>query len=240
MFHKPMVFAFLVCTGGYASAGLPVSVIFDATATANQTMNFAQYVKQVAVLQQQYTQLQQTYTALHGLRNVGNLMNGQLSAQYLPPDLQKAFAALQNGQGGSLAGISGTLNQIIAANQAQSCAQASTHAPTIQACKQAWQTMGMNKYIGQAGYDQTAKNINDLQKFVGAITTSSDPKSLQDLQARIAVEQVKMQNEQMKLQTIAMIQRADEDMARARNAQATQNALMAPMEIRWGPNVGHN
>jgi type IV secretion system protein VirB5 len=240
MFHKPMLIAILISTAGFANAGVPVSVVFDATATVNQMANMAQYVKQVAVLQQQYTQLQQTYKTLNGLRNVGNLMNSDLQAQYLPPDLQQAFNALRNGQGGSLAGISGTLNQIAAMNQAQSCAQSSANPATIRACNQAWQTMSMNKYVGQAGYDQTARNINNLQQFVNSITSTPDPKSLQDLQARIAVEQVKMQNEQMKLQTVAMMQRADEDLARARNAQTTRQAVMAPMEMRWGPNAGRN
>lgn len=236
---KPFVFAALICAAGAASAQNQVNVLFDATASTNQAANIAQYIKQVALLQQQFTQLQQTYTAMNGLRNVGNLMNKDLSAQYLPPDYQAAYTALRNGRGGSLAGISGTLNQIATSNQAQSCAQSSTNAATVRACQQAWQTMAMNKYVGQAGYDQTASNIGKLQQYVGAITTSSDSKSLQDLQARIAVEQVKMQNEQMKLQTIAMMQHADEEMARARNAQTTQQALMAPMEIRWGPNAGH-
>ncbi|MES3022789.1 MAG: type IV secretion system protein [Pseudomonadota bacterium] len=234
MFQKPAVFAILIYTAGFANAGVPVSVVFDATATANQMVNIAEYAKQVALLKQQYTQLQQTYTALNGLRDVGTLMNKDLSAQYLPPDLQKAFTALKNGEGGSLAGISGTLNQIAASNQARSCAESSTNAASIRACNQAWQTLSLNKYVGQAGYDQTANNINKLQQFVGAITSSSDPKSLQDLQARIAVEQVKMQNEQMKLQTVAMMQRADEDLARARNAQTTQQAVLAPMVLRWG------
>lgn len=237
MKKRTIVLAIAVFAAGHARAGFPVSVIFDATATQNQTMNYAQYVKQVMILQQQFTQLQQSYAAMNGLRNVGNLMNSDLTAQYLPPDYQAAYTALKNGQGGSLAGISGTLNQIVAANQAQSCAQTSANAATIRSCNQAWQTMSMNKYVGQAGYDQTARNISQLQQFVGAITSSTDPKSLQDLQARIAVEQVKMQNEQMKLQTVAMMQRADEDLARARNAQTTQRALMAPMEMRWGPNA---
>jgi type IV secretion system protein VirB5 len=239
MFHKPMLIAILLSTAGFASAGVPVTVTFDATATANQAANIAEYAKQVTLLQRQYTQLQQTYKTLNGLRNVGNLMNNDLLAQYLPPDLQVAFTALKNGQGGSLAGISGTLNQIAASNQAQSCAHSSANAATIRACNQAWQTMSMNKYVGQAGYDQTASNINKLQQFVNSITTSSDPKSIQDLQARIAVEQVKMQNEQMKLQTVAMMQRADEDLARARNAQTTQQAVMAPFDLRWGPRAGH-
>jgi type IV secretion system protein VirB5 len=240
MSFKLFTVAILTLATRVASAQYPVSVVFDATASINQTANIAQYAKQVAVLGQQYTQLQQTYSSLNGLRNVGNLMNNALLTQYLPPDLQKAFMALKNGQGGALGGISGSLNQIAASNQAQSCAQTSVNAATIRSCNQAWQTMSMNKFVGQAGYDQTASNIKNLQQFVGAITTSSDPKSLQDLQARIAVEQVKMQNEQMKLQTVAMMQRADEDLARARNAQTTQQALMAPMEMRWGPNAGHN
>lgn len=240
MSNQRFVAAALICAAGFACAAQPVTVLFDATASANQAVNIAQITKQVVLLQQQYAQLQQSYNTLNGLRNVGNLMNSDLLAQYLPADYQKAYTALKNGQGGSLASISGSLNQIAAANQAQSCARSSADPVSIQSCNQAWQTLSMNKYVGQAGYDQTASNISKLQQFVGTITSTSDPKSLQDLQARIAVEQVKMQNEQMKLQTVAMMQRADEDLARARNAQTTQQALMAPMNMRWGANAGNN
>ncbi|WLI87824.1 type IV secretion system protein [Massilia sp. R2A-15] len=240
MIQKSVAFAILMVLAGATRAGTPVTVVYDATASANQVANIAQYAKQVVLLQQQYVQLQQSYHALNGLRNVGLLMNNDLLAQFLPADYQRAYAALKSGQGGSLAGISGTLNQIAAANQAQSCRSASVSAGSVEACNRSWQTLAMNKYVGQAGYDQTAGNIGRLQQFVNAITSSPDPKAMQDLQARIAVEQVKMQNEQMKLQTVAMMQRADEDLARARNAQTTQQALMAPMNLRWGANAANN
>jgi hypothetical protein len=190
MSYKKIVLAALICAAGFARAAQPVTVLFDATASANQAVNIAQITKQVVLLQQQYAQLQQSYNTLNGLRNVGKLMNNDLLAQYLPADYQKAYTALKNGQGGSLAGISGSLNQIAAANQAQSCARSSADPASIRACNQAWQTLSMN--------------------------------------------------EQMKLQTVAMMQRADEDLARARNAQTTQQALMAPMNLRWGANAGNN
>ena len=233
----PLLFG---CAAGTAQAGMPVSVIFDATATTNQAANIAQYVKQVEMLKQQYDQLQQTYNALNGLRNTGNLLNNNLLAQYLPADYQQALAALKSGQAGSLSGISGSLNQIAASNQAQSCSASYSDPASVAKCNQAWQTLAMNKYVGQAGYAQSAANIAQLQQFVGAITTTSDPKALQDLQARIHLQAIKQQEEATKLQTVAMMQKADDDMRRARDAQSTQQAITAPMNMRWGANAANN
>ncbi len=223
-----------------AKAQVPVTITSDVPATIFQNANYAQYVKQVLTLQQQYAQLQQTFNTMNGLRSIGNLMNNDLLAQYLPADYQKAYQALKSGQAGSLSGISGTLNQIAASNQAQTCSSRYTDPAAVAACNQEWQTLSMNKYVGQAGYDQTASNIGKLQQFVNSITSTSDPKALQDLQGRIAVEQVKMQNEQMKLQTVAMMQKADEDLTRAHNSETTQQSLSAPMNTRWGANANNN
>ena len=230
----------LACIFQPAHAGLPVSVVFDATATANQLQNYAQYVQQLAELKNQLTQLKATYDALNGLRNVGNLMSNDLMAQYLPPDYQQAYQALRSGQSGSLSGVSGTLNQIAAQNQSQSCAASNTNPANVASCNQAWQTMAMNQYVGQAGYAQAAANITKLGQFLNAITTAADPKSMMDLQARIQVEQIKMQNEQMKLQTVAMMQKADEAMQRSRDAQLTGQMLSNSTEIRWGANRNRN
>ena len=233
----PLLFGCAVAT---AQAALPVTVDADFTASTNQAVNIVQYVKQVAMLEQQYQQLQQTYNTLNGLRNTGNLLNNNLLAQYLPADYQRALAALKSGQGGSLSGISGSLNQIAASNQAQSCSASYSDPAAVAKCNQVWQTLAMNKYVGQAGYAQSAANIAQLQQFVGAITTTSDPKALQDLQARIHLQAIKQQEEATKLNTIAMMQKADEDMTRARNAQSTQQAITAPMNMRWGANAGNN
>ena len=55
-----------------------------------------------------------------------------------------------------LAGISGTLNQIAASNQAKPCAQTYVDPQAIANCNAQWQALAMNKYVGQAGYDQSA------------------------------------------------------------------------------------
>jgi type IV secretion system protein VirB5 len=224
----------LMCTvalvfTSHAAAQIPVT---DGASIANNILNHAEAIaKSVETINQMKAQLDQAkqlYDQLNGLRNVGGLMNDQLLKQSLPPDYQQAYNLLKSGKSSSLSGISGSLNDITKMYQAQSCAQYGTS--TVQAgCKSAWQDHSMNQYVGESGYQQASQNIQDLQNFVTAIRSSPDSKSLQDLQARISVEQVKIQNENLKLQTISMMQKAQENMRRQNSIDNTVKRLKPGM-----------
>ncbi|HYD60586.1 MAG TPA: P-type DNA transfer protein VirB5 [Noviherbaspirillum sp.] len=211
--------------------GVPVMVTTDATAMANQIVNVSKYIEQINQLKSQLKQSKELFDNLNGLRNVGNLMKDELLKQYLPPEFQKAYQQLKSGKGGSLSGISGTLNEIVKAHQARNCSQYGTQAAQAD-CRATWQNHAMNQYVGEAGYEQAAKNIQNLEAFISKIQSSPDSKSLQDLQARIAVEQVKLQNEHMKLQTIAHMQKAQEDMRRQNSIDNTVK-MLKPGMIRF-------
>lgn len=217
-----LAFALSVNAGTVSAGGIPV---IDVANLANTAANLQEWSKQLTEMKNQLGQLQQTYNSLNGLRNVGSLLNNELLVQYLPRDYQTSLTALLNGTGGDFAGISGTLNNIVAANQVYSCSTLNTDPALINQCKSQWNKLALDKNIGDAGYKQASKNIDNLQSFVSSINTSSDPKSLQDLQARIAVEQVRMQNEQVKLETIKMMVAADEKLQTQKRRDAFQSGL---------------
>lgn len=222
------------CLIGTATAQVPVTdIILNQQTATNQIANIAKYAEQIVQLKAQLDQAKQLYDQLNGLRNVGSLMNNQLLAQYLPPDYQKAFNALKSGQAGSLSGISGTLNQIASQYRTRDCNANNFTPAAIANCKAQQQQAAMNQYVGEQGYQQSAQNIQNLQQFVNSINSSSDAKSLQDLQARIAVEQVKLQNEQVKLQTIAMMQKAQEDFRKQNASENTQQMLQPGTKIHF-------
>lgn len=206
------------------AAGIPV---IDAANLANTAQNLVQWSKQLVEMKNHLDQLKATYDSLNGLRGVGGLLNNELLVQYLPKDYQSSLDALLDGTGGDFAGISGTLNNIVTANQKYTCAALNDTPTLISQCEAQWTKLALDKNIGEMGYKQAAKNIENLQVFINGITTSTDPKSIQDLQARIAVEQVRMQNEQVKLETIKMMAEA----SRKLESQKISDSLKAGMRL---------
>lgn len=207
---KARSIAIALFAAGWASvhAQIPVTVTSDIPGMLNQAETIAKWSEQISAMGRQLEQMRQVYGALQGYRNLGNLMNNDLLHQYLPEDYAASAAALRRG-GGSFAGISGSLNDIVKANQLKTCAELNTNAALRAACTQQWQQLALQKQIGDMGYRKSAENIRNLQVFVGAINSSSDAKAIGEVQARIQVEAVRMQNEQIKLSTIQAMEEAD-------------------------------
>ena len=193
---------------GRANAQIPVTVTSDLPATIHQIETIAKWAEQLSSMSKQLDQMKQVYGTLQGMRNLGSLMNNDLLTQYLPQDYLGAVRNLRSG-GGSFAGISGSLNDIVKANQLRSCAELNSDPQMRSTCTQQWQQLALQKQIGDMGYRKAAENIRNLQTFVGSINASTDQKAISEVQARIQVETVRMQNEQIKLSTIQAMEEAD-------------------------------
>ena len=211
---KQFFLCVVVCTGlAFAATGvhaqIPVTVTSDLPATINQIETIAKWGEQLSSMSKQLDQMKQVYGTLQGMRNLGSLMNNDLLTQYLPQDYVGAVQALKNSGGGSFAGISGSVNDIIRANQLRSCAELNSDPAMRTTCTQQWQQLALQKQIGDMGYRKASDNIRNLQTFVGSINSSTDQKAISEVQARIQVETVRMQNEQIKLSTIQAMEEAD-------------------------------
>lgn len=197
-----------LAVGSGASAQIPVTVTSDIPATLHQIETILQWKNQLQSMQQQLTQMRQVYSTLQGVRNLGSLLNNDLLMQFLPQDYVNAARSLRNGRG-SFAGISGALSDIVRANQLRSCAELNSDPEMRARCTQQWQQLALQKQIGDMGYRKAAENISNLQVYVGAINSSMDQKAVSEIQARIQVETVRMQNEQIKLSMIQAMEEAD-------------------------------
>ena len=207
--HKLLGAAICLGIAGGAGAQIPVTVTSDIPATMNQIETIMKWTEQLRSMSDQLDQMRQVYGTLQGMRNLGSLMNNDLLTQYLPQDYVGAVNALKNGGGGSFAGISGSLNDIVRANQLRSCAELNSDPAMRTSCNQQWRQLALQKQIGDLGYRKAAENIRKLQTFVGSINASTDVKAINEVQARIQVETVRMQNEQIKLSTIQAMEEAD-------------------------------
>lgn len=224
--RKKITALFLTATlasSGIANAtGIPV---FDGANQASQIQNLLQWGKQLIEMKNQLDQMKAQYDSLNGTRGIANLLKNDLINQYLPEDYQAALDALLNDGSGDFDGISGSLESIVNATQLYTCEEINDDADLQDECKKRWTQFALNKKVGQMGYEKAAENIANLQQYVNSITATTDPKSLMDLQARIAVEQVRMQNEQVKLTTIAMMKKAEEELQREKASNAIDKSL---------------
>jgi len=206
-------------------AQVPVTVTSDLPATINQIETIARWAEQLDAMRRQLEQMRQVYGTLQGPRHLGSLLNTDLLNQYLPQDYLGAAENLRHG-GGAFSGISGSLDDIVRASQLRSCAELNANAQMRLACTQQWQRLALQKHVGDMGYRKASENIRNLQTFVGSINASTDQKAISEVQARIQVETVRMQNEQIKLSTIQAMEEADRRL-RQRSAIDNFNAGMA-------------
>ena len=210
---------------GGAAAQIPVTVTSDIPATMNQIETIMKWTEQLSSMSKQLDQMKQVYGTLQGRRNLGSLMNNDLLTQYLPQDYASAVRDMRSGSGAFTA-ISGSLNDIVRANQLRSCAELNSEASMRAICTQQWHQLALQKQIGDMGYRKASENIRNLQTFVGSINASTDVKAVAEVQARIQVETVRMQNEQIKLSAIQAMEEADRRL-RQQSAIDNFNAGMA-------------
>lgn len=231
---KKALFAAVAACGLTAGAHAQIPVT-DGASIAQDMMNhvetiakwkqqYDQMKEQIDKLTQQISETQTVWNTLKGSRNLGSILNNDLLTQYLPQDYQAAAKALQNGTG-DFAGISGSLKDIVNQAQLQSCAQLNTDPAQRDACTKQWQTLALNKQVGDMGYKKAAENIKNLQTFVQNINSSTDQKAISEVAARIQVETVRMQNEQIKLQTIAMMDEADRKLKQQQSIDSFNGAV---------------
>ncbi len=204
----------LVTMGGIAFAcavragGIPV---FDAS-------SFGQMVMSVKALHDQLTQLQATYQAVSGTRNLGSLLYDPTLKKYLPADWAKVY---DTATAGGYAGISGPLRAVqdrerlpgtVNDAQASIAARSRTTAMT-------------DKAVGLQGFDGARARLAQIEQLMRQINLTHDAKGVQEIQARIAVEQAAVQNETTKLQLVAMLQRAEERLVEQQKSDLAQRIL---------------
>ena len=203
---------------GFAAAAL-VSVpafavlpVIDGAHIATAKMNnMEQIAKWVVQLERMKTELEQTkgiWDSLKDGRGMGNILREDLIRQFLPHDYWAVAESIRNGNG-NWNGISGRVTDIVKAYQYKSCAELNKDPVLRQECERQWRNAAMNKDFGDLAYKKAAENITNLQEFVRNINSSSDQKVIAEIQARINVENARLQNEQIKLSTIAKMEESE-------------------------------
>ncbi|MDN7664043.1 P-type DNA transfer protein VirB5 [Burkholderia cenocepacia] len=174
-------------TSGSAFAqGIPV---YDNT-------SFLQLVQSFQQAQATYQQLQQTYNSTIGSRGLSGLINNPAARQYLPSDFQNVLSGISTGSGD----LSGVAKQILSKSAVLSSSQLAALSPANQQLiSNARNQNASLAAAAQSAFSAAGQRFSTLQTLIDSIDSETDPKAIQDLQARIQAENVMMQNENARL-----------------------------------------
>ena len=213
----------LISTGGNAHAGLPVfdgsalsnSVSSWAAQAANMAKQLTELQKQYQTMQQQYQQMQQTYQSISGIRNMGDIANNPALRKYLPSDYQQVLKLGTGVTNGNYGTLDGAVNGMKPASKILDITETriDPNSATGKAYQDAQNQAAVNRVLAEESFRQSGSRIDDLQQLLNKVNNAPDDKDIQDLQARIQAEQTLLQNEQIRLASLAQLAQAQRDIA---------------------------
>lgn len=202
---------------GIGIAPVFAQIVFDPSVFARQLDQLAEMKNQVTtmtsqlkVAEDQLSQAKRLYDSFNKLTNVNDvagLLNSSQFRKYLPSEFSQ-IEGLTKGTG------SGTFASSIESYLSQNRVYTNNPGNSFYAAELdriARQT-GAKQSLGQAVYDTASKRIDELEKLRQQISSSKDMKDTIDLSARLQAEQALLQNDVLRMQGLAMIQRAQSDM----------------------------
>ena len=215
--------------GGTARAVLPVT---DAAAIMQQYTHqleiIAQWKNQYQQMMNQLNQLKDQYQAITGNRGFGTVFNDPQFRNYLPGDWKQVYDQVQQG---GYTGLSGVAQQTWTTNTIYDRCQGYAD-PTRQSNCQAISVQGsVNEATAMQAFNQAINRIKQIDQLMCAITSTTDPKAIAELQGRIAVEQSNINNEQTKMQLYRMVADAKAQVQEQRQRELEQKAWSSQTEI---------
>ena len=198
-----------------ANAGMPVIDVANLAQAIQQVLSWAQ---QLEGMEQQYTQLQSTYSSLTGPRGMQSVLPVPLANRnYLPANYAQ-LASVMNGTSTTYPALSAQVQGSIQANAILSTQGVNRFSPQAQTyLRQQRQAAATLSMLSQQSQANASNNFNNLQSLIGALGATADTKASADLSGRIQSEQVMTQTNQIK--TDALYQNVQ--------AQQLQNAQLA-------------
>jgi type IV secretion system protein VirB5 len=221
--HNVAAIAALVVAGGLVSpafAQIPVTVTSDVPGLQFHLEDITKYVSMIEQMKSQVQQLQQTYNSLTGSSGIGSLFQDTNLKNMLPSDWQNVYSSVANG---GYAGISGSVSSILSQENSISGLSADQAQQSIMQ-RQA-QKAAYDKAMGEQAYSGAIQRLNNIEGLLNSIDNETDPKQIMDLQARIQGEQAAIQNEQTKLQLMAMLQHSEQGLIDQQKTALEQRIL---------------
>lgn len=181
--------------------GAPIAhaqaVVIDPANLQQAIVRYMEMIQQLEQLKAQLQQAKQQYASLTGSRGLGAIDPENYTAN-IPTNWHQTLAAMQNGgQVGALA------NQIRSeASELNQPQFAQVDATVTQALTTHLNDAATAQALNAQTYDDSGARFRRLNQLMGQINSTTDMKSIGELQARIEIENGMLLNELIKLQSM--------------------------------------
>lgn len=210
-----------LCMATSSHAGIPV---IDSSNLAQAILQVQSWAQQYQQMVQQLQQAQRQYSALYGIRNMGNLVNNPAARSYLPPE----YATILSQGVGQWAAIRNAAQKFDV-----SMTTLSASSDAAQAFNQAGKQAALNRAAAETAYATASQRFNDIQVLLDKVNAAPDPKDMADLQGRIQAEQVMMQNEANKLQMLQQLASAQRDLQAQQAREISMKSIKVGLPAGW-------
>ena len=224
IFSMPLgVAVSLVLISSQALAQIPVTDgAAIKTSVQQQVETMAKWKLQYDQMVSQIDQMKQEYQSITGVRGLGDVLNNPALRDYLPDDWQGVYDSVKSG---GYAGLSGRAGQVYNDNKIyDTCVNHADEQSRI-SCEAQAVKGAQDKAFALDAYDKAKERLGQIDALMQEINRTQDPKSIAELQGRIAAEQALIQNEQTKLQMYSMVASAEDRLQQQRQREINAKVL---------------
>jgi len=208
--------ALMLCTTAPAAAqGIPV---YDGTSYLKLLEQAKTAASQLNKLQETYNQAVKAYDAANGITNVndiGSVLNSSQSRNWIPSEA-KDIQKLMSGANNQLGSLGTAATNIRNGRRVDIPALNGTASDRDRANRTALDSAGnsaaTDAAIAEAAYGATGTRTQGLEQLRKSLDTATTQKQVQDIQARIAVEQAHIDNDLMQFQAVQARRTAEREL----------------------------
>lgn len=224
IFSMPLgVAVSLVLISSQALAQIPVTDgAAIKTSVQQQVETMAKWKLQYDQMVSQIDQMKQEYQSITGVRGLGDVLNNPVLRDYLPDDWQGVYDSVKSG---GYAGLSGRAGQVYNDNKIYDTCVNHTNEQSRTSCEAQAVKGAQDKAFALDAYDKAKERLGQIDALMREINRTQDPKSIAELQGRIAAEQALIQNEQTKLQMYSMVASAEDRLQQQRQLEINAKVL---------------
>ena len=184
--------------------------VIDIAAVTQLLMQLNAWTEQLRGMEQQVSQLRDTYGSITGVRGMEQLLPISPGARnYLPTDWASLSATLA-GATSSYPALAASARTQAASNAVLTPAQLAQFPAALQSLLTAdRQAVAGGQALTRLAYSQSSDRFAALATFIQSIGATGDSKAIAELQGRIQAEQAMLANEGVKLASLAQVAAAE-------------------------------
>jgi len=200
---QTLLITLLVCS--LQNSAYAQYAVLDSANLAQAKQQVQSWSKQYNQMTDQLTQLKQLYASTTGNRGFGSMVNNPQLQGTVPPDLVQTYAALQkNGAGG----LTSDAQMIRDQAKVYNCDNRS--GTDLLTCQRILNGLAQQQALLQNALNLTGARADQIRSLQDKVSTTTDAKSIAELQARLQVESLQVNNDANRLQLMRALAEASD------------------------------